>query len=168
MGVRSKIALLPAPVREKLDSLIVERAFGGYKDLAEWLLEQGYSVARNSVQRHGARLQQQIQARMFSGEQAKAMAALGHSAREMADSLTAIQVHLIQQQVLSSLLQGTATAQAPDQPATAPSASHVEELKSKPGENPAPCETSDDAAPADPSFPRKPSHQSFPYPIWSA
>src|SRR5437868_8870593 len=150
MGVRSKIALLPAPVREKLDSLIVERAFGGYKDLAEWLLEQGYSVARNSVQRHGARLQQQIQARMFSGEQAKAMAALGHSAREMADSLTAIQVHLIQQQVLSSLLQGTATAQTSDQPATRPSPSQAEE--GEPGENSVSRENSEDAAPADDIF----------------
>src|SRR2546421_12803893 len=110
MGVRSKIALLPAPVREKLDNLIVDRAFGGYKDLAEWLQQQGYSVARNSVQRHGARLQQQIQARIFSAEQAKAMVAAGHAAREIADSLTAIQVHLIQQQVPSSLLQGIATA----------------------------------------------------------
>src|SRR5437762_6471759 len=153
MGVRSKIALLPAPVREKLDSLIVERAFGGYQDLAEWLQQQGYSVARNSVQRHGARLQQQIQARTFSAEQAKAMVAAGHAAREMADSLTAIQVHLIQQQVLSSLLQGTATAQASDQPATRPSPSNPEQPKDDTGENSAPPENSEDAAPADPTFP---------------
>jgi hypothetical protein len=152
MGVRSKIALLPAPVREKLDNLIVDRAFGGYQDLAEWLQQQGYSVARNSVQRHGARLQQQIQARMFSAEQAKTMAALGHSAREIADSLTAIQVHLIQQQVLSSLLQGTATAQTSDQPATRPSPSQAEELKGEPGENSVSRENSEDAAPADDIF----------------
>jgi hypothetical protein len=88
---------------------------------------------------------------MFSGEQAKAMAALGHSAREIADSLTAIQVHLIQQQVLSSLLQGTATAQASDQPATRPS--QAEEPKGESGENSASCENSEDAVPADPNSP---------------
>ena len=69
----------------------------------------------------------------------------------MADSLTAIQVHLIQQQVLSSLLQGTATAQTSDQPATRPSPSQAEE--GEPGENSVSRENSEDAAPADPTFP---------------
>jgi hypothetical protein len=36
MGIRSKVAILPAAVRDKLDRLIVERAFSGYDALAEW------------------------------------------------------------------------------------------------------------------------------------
>jgi len=35
MGIRSKVAMLPAPIRAELDRLIVERAFSGYQALAE-------------------------------------------------------------------------------------------------------------------------------------
>src|SRR5207248_6313134 len=51
------------------------------------------------------------------------------------------------------LLQGTATAQTSDQPATRPSSSQAEELKGEAGENSAPPENSEDAAPADDIFP---------------
>src|SRR5437764_120786 len=146
MGVRSKIALLPAPVRAELDKLIVERAFGGYQDLAGWLQQQGYSVARNSVQRYGARLQQQIEARSFSADQAKAMAAAGHAASEIAGSLTAIMVQTIQQQVLSLMLQGTAPADASDHPASRLSPSQPGEHQGEPGEISVPGENSADAA----------------------
>jgi hypothetical protein len=40
MGIRSKIAMLPAAMRTELDRLIVERAFSGYQALAQWLQAQ--------------------------------------------------------------------------------------------------------------------------------
>src|SRR5947207_15448182 len=45
MGIRSKVALLPAAVRTEIDRLIVERAFSGYQSLAEWLQAQGYRMS---------------------------------------------------------------------------------------------------------------------------
>jgi Protein of unknown function (DUF3486) len=53
MGIRSKVAKLPASVRAELDRRIVEGAFSGYQPLAEWLQAQGYRIAddtrRNAV-----------------------------------------------------------------------------------------------------------------------
>jgi hypothetical protein len=153
MGSRSKIATLPAPVRDKLDNLIVERAFGGYKDLADWLQQQGYSIGRNSVQRHGARLQQQIEARSINAEQTRALAAAGHAASEAADTLTAIIVQLIQQQVLSLLLQCPPPAELSDQSAASPGPTHPQDLKDEPGANAEPSENSDHTGSADSSSP---------------
>jgi Protein of unknown function (DUF3486) len=62
MGIRSKVAMLPAAVRAELDRRIVERAFSGYQALAEWLQAQGYRIADDSVQRYGARLRRQREA----------------------------------------------------------------------------------------------------------
>ena len=45
MGIRSKVAMLPAAVRAELDRRIVGRAFSGYQALAEWLQAQGYRIA---------------------------------------------------------------------------------------------------------------------------
>src|SRR6266851_1252002 len=62
MPARSKVAMLPAEVRTELDRRIVEQAFSGYQDLAEWLQGQGYHIAHDSVQRHGSRLLRRIEA----------------------------------------------------------------------------------------------------------
>jgi hypothetical protein len=97
--------MLPATVRAELDRLIVERAFSGYQALAEWLQAQGYQIADDSVQRYGARLRRQLEALDFARHQAAALAAAGHRADDTAETLTAVTVQLIQQQVLSILLQ---------------------------------------------------------------
>jgi hypothetical protein len=97
--------MLPAAVRTELDRRIVERAFSGYHALAEWLQAQGYQIADDSVQRYGARLRRQLEALDFARHQAAALAAAGHRADDTAETLTAVTVQLIQQQVLSILLQ---------------------------------------------------------------
>jgi Protein of unknown function (DUF3486) len=118
MGIRSKVAKLPATVRAELDRRIVEGAFSGYQALAEWLQAQGYKIADDSVQRYGARLRRQLDAINLAREQVKALAIAGKGAGDSADSLTAIAVQLIQQQVLSILFQ-TAQPEAADQTETA-------------------------------------------------
>src|SRR5438105_15864639 len=77
MGIRSKIAVLPAAVRTELDRLIVERAFSGYQALAEWLQAQGYRISDDSVQRYGVRLRHQLDAIKLADHQARAFAAAG-------------------------------------------------------------------------------------------
>ena len=54
-----------------------------------------------NVQRYGARLRRQLDAINLAREQAKALAAAGKGAGDSADSLTAITVQLVQQQLLS-------------------------------------------------------------------
>jgi Protein of unknown function (DUF3486) len=62
-------------------------------------------VRIRNVQRYGARLRRQLDAINLAREQAKALDTAAKGAGENADSLTAISVHLIQQQMLSILLQ---------------------------------------------------------------
>jgi hypothetical protein len=105
MGIRSKIAVLPAAVRTELDCLIVEHAFSGYQALAEWLQAQGYRISDDSVQRYGVRLRQQLDAFKLSSHQAHALAAAGKSAGDTAGDLIAINAQQILQQTLAILLQ---------------------------------------------------------------
>ena len=101
MPARSKVAMLPAEVRTELDRRIVERAFSGYQDLAEWLQGQGYHIAHDSVQRHGSRLQQKIEAMKRLAEDAKALTA---AAAQAGDGIVDVTIQLIHQRVLSMLL----------------------------------------------------------------
>ncbi len=101
MPARSKVAMLPAEVRTELDRRIVERAFSGYQDLAEWLQGQGYHIAHDSVQRHGSRLQRKIEAMERLAADAKALTA---AAAQAGDSIVDVTIQLIHQRVLSMLL----------------------------------------------------------------
>ena len=58
-----------------------------------------------NVQRYGARLRRQLEALDLARHLAEAIAAAGTGAGDTAESLTAVTVQLIQQQVLSTLLQ---------------------------------------------------------------
>ena len=101
MGVRSKVAMLPEEVRTELERRIVEQAFSGYQDLAEWLQGQGYSIAHDSVQRHGSRLQQKMAAMERLAEQAKALtAAVAQTGGTFVDAA----IELIHQRVFALLL----------------------------------------------------------------
>ena len=101
MPARSKVEMLPAEVRTELDRRIVERAFSGYQDLAEWLQGQGYHIAHDSVQRHGSRLQRRIEAMERLAEDAKALTA---AAAQAGDGIVDVTIQLIHQRVLSMLL----------------------------------------------------------------
>jgi hypothetical protein len=106
MGIRSKVAVLPAAVRDELDRLIVERAFSGYQALAEWLQGQGYRISDDSVQRYGVRVRQQLESIKLASHQARAFAAAGKGVRDTANDLVAINAQQILQQTLGILLQG--------------------------------------------------------------
>jgi len=62
MPARSKIDLLPAAMRQRLEAKIITNGFGGYRDLAAWLSEQGYRIAKDSVHRHGQQLKRKLEA----------------------------------------------------------------------------------------------------------
>jgi hypothetical protein len=100
MPPRSKIETLPPTVRTELERRIVERAFGGYRDLAEWLQSQGYHIAHDSVRRYGSRLQQQIEAlEQLAGE----TRASTQAADRASDNLINLAIQLTHHKVLSML-----------------------------------------------------------------
>jgi hypothetical protein len=102
MPARSKVAMLPQAVRDELERRILENAFSGYQELAEWLQEQGYQIADDSVQRYGARLHERIESLDLSVQQAKAIA---HADPADRDSIVDSTIHLLNAQVFSTLLE---------------------------------------------------------------
>src|SRR5437868_12609288 len=103
MGIRSKVAMLPAVVRAEFDRLIVDRAFSGYQALAERLQANGYRISDDSLQRYGVRLRHQLDALNLARYQAQVLAAAGKNTGNAVDTSIAITARQIQQQVLSIL-----------------------------------------------------------------
>ena len=102
MPLRSKVAMLPAEVRNELERRIAERAFSGYQELAEWLRAQGHQIAYDSIQRHGSPLRQKIEAMERLAEEAKALSAAAADAGETIDAAAIQPIH---QRVFSMLLE---------------------------------------------------------------
>jgi hypothetical protein len=106
MPARSKVAMLPNDVRNELERRIIERSFGGYQDLADWLQAQGYRIAHDSVQRYGARLARKIEASERLTHQAQAFAAAINQADATVVDVT---IQLIHQRILALLLEEPGT-----------------------------------------------------------
>ena len=102
MPIRSKVAVLPAELRNELERRIVERAFSGYQELADWLQGQGYHLAHDSIQRHGSRLRHRIEAMERLAEEAQAIAA---AAAQAGENMVDATMRLIYQRVFSMLLE---------------------------------------------------------------
>jgi hypothetical protein len=102
MPPRSKVATLPQELRDELERRIVERAFSGYEELADWLQQQGYQIAEDSIQRYGARLHQKIESLEQSAQQAKAIASAAPEARATIVDAT---IELLNERVFSALME---------------------------------------------------------------
>jgi Protein of unknown function (DUF3486) len=102
MPARSKVAMLPKEVRNELERRIVERSFSGYRDLADWLQAQGYHIAHDSIQRHGARLARKIEAMERLDHEAHAIAAATNHANT---TVVEVAIQLIHHRVLALLLE---------------------------------------------------------------
>ena len=57
---RSSIVLLPAALREELDSKLLKNGFGQYEELAAWLKREGHPIGKSSVHRYGAKLERKL------------------------------------------------------------------------------------------------------------
>jgi len=121
IGRRSKVAMLPESVRAELERRMVERAFSGYEDLADWLRQQGYQIAHDGVRRHGTWLKQKIEAMKRFAEDAKAIAAATSEGTYAAVDVT---TQLIHQRVFSILLEEPERGEEPGGTAAPVSAPH--------------------------------------------
>lgn len=70
----SKCDLLPEDIKSQLNQKLVEQAFSGYCDLAQWLTDIGYEISKSSIHRYGKEFQSQLEAIKLATEQAKAIA----------------------------------------------------------------------------------------------
>jgi hypothetical protein len=59
MPPRSKVYELPADLRAELDRRLIDSGFGGYRDLAAWLNEQGYQIGKSALHTYGSDLEEQ-------------------------------------------------------------------------------------------------------------
>jgi len=108
MPARSKVAMLPEEVRTELERRIVERSFSGYHDLADWLQAQGYQIAHDSIQRHGARLGRKIEAMEQLTHEAHAIAAATYRSDT---SVVDVSIQLIHHRILALLLEEPGSSQ---------------------------------------------------------
>jgi hypothetical protein len=100
--------MLPKEVRDELERRIVERAFSGYEELADWLQGQGYEIAEDSVQRYGAKLHQKIESMEQSAYQAKAITEAAPQGRAGIVDAT---IELLNDRVFSALMETEQLAQ---------------------------------------------------------
>jgi hypothetical protein len=74
MPPRSKIDLMPKEIRAELDQRIVEGGFANYRALAKWLNDNGYEIGKDSVHRHGQKLEHRLESVRRATDVARAIA----------------------------------------------------------------------------------------------
>lgn len=74
MPRRSGVLALPATLRDELNARLVANGFSGYEALSEWLEEQGYSLSKSALHRHGNALEADFEAAMSDVQRTTALA----------------------------------------------------------------------------------------------
>jgi len=98
---RSKVDLLPAEVRGELNRRLEQNGFGGYRDLSDWLNDQGFEISKSAVHAYGQQFEKRLGALRVASEQAKAIAeAVGDDQNAMGEAL----VNLAQEKAFQVLL----------------------------------------------------------------
>ena len=101
MPAPSKIELLPAEIRAKLNRQLVENAFSNYEALAAWLGIQGFQIGKSIVHRYGQKLERKLDAIRASTEAARAIA---EAAPDDADLRSAAVMSLVQTEIFDVLV----------------------------------------------------------------
>lgn len=60
MAQRSTITQLPAEVKAAIDQRLIGSSFSGYRDLSEWLQEQGYILSKSALHRYGKSFEERL------------------------------------------------------------------------------------------------------------
>ena len=98
---RSKIDALPKELRDQLNQTLIERGFRGYEGLEHWLAEQGYSIGKSSIHRHGAKLEHRLSQLTFASEQAKAFV---ESVPDDEGAMSEATIRLFQERIFNLML----------------------------------------------------------------
>ena len=100
MPPRKKVAMLPKALRDEIDRKLIEGAFSGYEDLAQWIQDNGHEISKSTLHRYGADLEERVERIRLATEQAEALVA------STPDSLSALAdagIRLIQEQMFTAL-----------------------------------------------------------------
>jgi len=101
MPRRSTISQLPDNVRAELERNLVNNVFSDYHALADWLIEQGFSISKSAVHRYGQEFEKQLSAIKLATEQARSIVeSVGDDENLLADALT----RLTQQKAFQALI----------------------------------------------------------------
>jgi hypothetical protein len=89
MPARSKISLLPEPVKADLDRRLIEGSFSGYRELEEWLEGLGFEISHTAINRYGRKFEKQLEDLKVAAGQSKAIVeTLGDDANSLGDAVT--------------------------------------------------------------------------------
>ena len=75
MPPRSKVAGMPAEIKEWLDRALAENNFSDYELLAEELKARGYAISKSALHRYGQAFETRLSALKVASEQARAVVA---------------------------------------------------------------------------------------------
>ncbi|WP_299378490.1 DUF3486 family protein [uncultured Kiloniella sp.] len=71
MPPRSKVEALPSDVREDLERQLVQNSFSKYRELSEWLAEQGFQISKSSLHSYGQNFEERLGSLKRVSEQAR-------------------------------------------------------------------------------------------------
>jgi hypothetical protein len=115
MPPRSKVFTLPPEVLAELDRRLIDSGFGGYRDLAGWLAEQGYQIQKSALQRYGSGLEADFERTMADVQRTQRLAqAYAEANPDEANAMTGATVRIAQESLLRITL---ALRQAEEDPA---------------------------------------------------
>lgn len=109
MPPRPAVTQLPEAVRAELDHRLIAGGFSGYRQLAEWLEEQGFSISKSALHAYGQSFAAKTERLRMATQMSLALAeAAGDDAGAMNDAL----IRLAQGELFDLLLQAD-DAEAP-------------------------------------------------------
>ncbi len=73
MPPRSKVDKLPDTVREDLERRLIKGGFSGYRELAQWLTDQGFEISKSSLHSWGQDFEDRVGALKRITAQARAI-----------------------------------------------------------------------------------------------
>ena len=75
MPQRSKVDLLPDQIRADLERRLIQQGFSNYRELSDWLKQQGYQISKSSLHSWGQDFEDRLGALRTVTQQARAIVA---------------------------------------------------------------------------------------------
>lgn len=101
MPPRSKVFELPSELRAELDRRLIDSGFGGYRDLAGWLADQGYQIGKSALHSYGSALEEDFERTMADVQRTQRMAqAYAEANPDERGAMTGATVRIAQESLL--------------------------------------------------------------------
>lgn len=101
MPPRSKVATLPANVKDWLDKALAENNFSDYEALSADLAARGFAISKSALHRYGQSFEDRLSALKIASEQAKAIVT---AAPDDEGAVNEALMRLVQEQIFKLLM----------------------------------------------------------------